>query len=130
MTFPGGGTVTVTGFPAQYSPGQSYLITIQRASGSSIANFNGSCRIGTGSENGGTISAGTGTATYNTSGETNGIHLSPNNQDSATFNWAAPASGTGTVSLYVAAHQGTASGANTVIVQVSDESASVPGPAQ
>jgi hypothetical protein len=124
-----GGTVTVTGFPAQYSPGQSYLITIQRVSGSSIANFNGSCRIGTGSQNAGTISAGTLTATYNVSGETNGIHLSSNNQTSATFNWAAPASGTGTVRLYVAAHQGTASGANTVIVQVSDESASVPGPA-
>jgi hypothetical protein len=125
----GGGTVTVAGFPSQYSPNQNYLITIQRASGSSIANFNGSCRIGVGSNNAGTLAAGTGTATYNTGGETNGIHLSSNNQNSATFNWTAPASGTGTVRLYVAAHQGTYSGANTVLVQVADESTSPPGPA-
>jgi hypothetical protein len=123
----GGGTVTVTGFPSAYTPGQSYAITVQRTSGSSIGNFNGSCRVGTGSTNAGTISGGTGTSTYNVSGETNGVHLSSNNQNSAIFNWLAPAAGTGTVRLYVAAHQGNYSGANTVITVIATEASGLPG---
>jgi hypothetical protein len=125
----GGGTVTISGFPNSYSPGQSYSVTIQRTSGSSISNFNGSCRIGTGSNNAGVLSSGTGTSTYNVTGETNGVHLSSNNQNSATFNWAAPVAGAGTVRLYVAAHQGNYSGANTVLVVVSDEASGLPGAA-
>lgn len=123
----GGGTVTVTGFPETYAPGQSYTISIQRSSGSSIGNFNASCRIGTGSNPAGVLSGGTNTATYNVSQETNGVHLSSNNQTSGTFNWQAPASGTGPVRLYVAAHQGNYSGANTEIVFLSEESAAAPG---
>lgn len=123
----GSGTVTISNFPSTYSPGQSYAVTIQRTSGSSIGNFNGSCRVGTGTANAGVLSAGTGTSTYNVSGETNGIHLSSNNQNSATFNWTAPVAGTGTVRLYIGAHQGNYSGANTVLVLVSTESSSLPG---
>lgn len=121
-----GGTVTVTGFPAIYTPNQNYLITIQRLSGSSIANFNGSARVGTGSVNAGILSAGTGTSTYNMSGETNGIHLTSNNQTSAAFNWTAPVAGTGTVRLYVGAHQGGYSGPNSTIVAISEEEVVVP----
>ncbi|MBU1983537.1 T9SS type A sorting domain-containing protein [bacterium] len=126
-----GGNVTVSGFPEAYTPSQSYLITIQRTSGNSINQFNGSVRAGTGSTNAGVITAGTGTEVYNVTGETNGVHLSSSNQTSATFNWTAPAAGTGTVQLYVGAYQGTSysSGLNTTIVQVSDEAMSLPGPA-
>ncbi|MBL0063069.1 MAG: T9SS type A sorting domain-containing protein [bacterium] len=112
----GGGTVQITGFPTQYIPDSTYLITITATSGSSINNFNGSVRVGTGSTNAGTISAGTNTATHNVAGETNGIHLSSNNRTSGTFNWLAPAAGTGAVHLYVGAHQGSSmGGANTAI---------------
>jgi hypothetical protein len=105
------------------APYSTYLITLRKLSGNSIRNFNASCRIGTGTENAGVLSAGTGAATYNTSGETNGIHLSSNNQDSATFSWTAPAAGTGPVTLYVAGLQGGHSGLNTVLTAASDEAA-------
>ncbi len=125
----GTGTVTISNFPPAYAPGQSYAVTIQRTSGNSIGNFNGSCRVGTGTTNAGVLSSGTGTSTYNVSGETNGIHLSSNNQNSATFNWTAPAAGTGTVRLYIGAHQGNYSGNNTVLVLISTESSPLPGAA-
>jgi hypothetical protein len=118
-----GGTIVSSGFPLSYVPDSTYLITIRKLSGNSIRNFNSSCRIGTGTENAGVLSAGTGAATYNTSGETNGIHLSSNNQDSATFSWTAPAAGTGRVTLYVAGLQGGYSGLNTVLTAASDEAA-------
>jgi len=102
----GAGTVEITGFPESYIPDSTYLITITAVSGSSISNFNGSVRVGTGSTNAGTISSGTNTATYNVTGETNGIHLSANNRTSGTFNWHAPAAGTGNVRLYSASFQG------------------------
>ncbi len=119
----GGGTVEITGFPAEYAPDSTYLITITAVSGSSINNFNGSVRAGIGSSNAGTISAGTNTSTYNVTGETNGIHLSSNNRTSGTFNWLAPASGTGTVRLYTGAFQGTNmnSGRTTSITLVATE---------
>jgi hypothetical protein len=120
-----GGTIQIEGFPAEYVPGQSYTITISHNGGNEIRQFNGSCRIGTGSSNAGAISAGTNTITYNTSGETNGIHLSSISLDSGSFQWAAPAQGTGDVRLYVAGHQGNYSGANTNIIQVSSEQAIV-----
>jgi hypothetical protein len=117
-----GGTITVTGFPPQYVPGQVYAIAVTHNGGSTIRQFNGSCRVGTGSQNAGTLAAGLNTATYNTSGETNGIHLSGSSVDAASFQWTAPAVGTGTVKLYLAGHQGTsASGANTEITLTATE---------
>jgi len=116
-----GGTIVTSSFPLHYTPDSTYLITLRKLSGNSIRSFNASCRIGTGTQNAGTLSASMGTATYNTSGETNGIHLSSNNQDSATFSWTAPAAGTGRVTLYVAGLQGGYSGLNTVLSAASDE---------
>ncbi len=116
-----GGTIQVTGFPSDYAPSQVYAISISHSAGVAIKQFNGSCRIGTGSANAGTIQAGTNTATYNTSGETNGIHLSAQDLDSGSFQWTAPPSGTGEVRLYVAGHQGSSSGANTTIVLIATE---------
>lgn len=111
----------ISGFPVSYVPDSTYLITIARASGQAIKNFNGSCRVGTTNQNAGVITSGTGTSTYSVAGETNGIHLSQFDQTSATFNWRAPAPGAGTVRLYIGAHQGVQSGPNTTIVAVSSE---------
>jgi hypothetical protein len=122
-----GGTIITSGFPLTYAPDSTYLITIRKLSGNSIRNFNASCRLGTGSQNAGVLAAGSGTSTYNTSGETNGVHLSSINQDSATFSWTAPASGSGSATLYVAGLQGGHSGLNTVIVATSDEAVLPPG---
>ena len=116
-----GGTIQVSGFPTEYIPGQAYTISVYHNGGSTIRQFNGSCRIGTGSQNAGVITAGTRSVTYNTSGETNGIHLSTTSQDSCNFTWTAPAMGTGTVRLYIAGQQGNSSGANSTINIVSNE---------
>ncbi|MBU0692901.1 T9SS type A sorting domain-containing protein, partial [bacterium] len=117
------GTVQVFGFPESYTPNTQYMISLRILSGSTINNFNASCRVGTGSTNAGIIAAGNRTATYNVTGETNGVHLSQTNRDTCNFLWTAPAAGTGEVRLYVAAHQGTnMSGANTDITLVAAES--------
>jgi hypothetical protein len=117
----GGGTIQINGFPTEYVPGQTYTITISHSSGSTIRQFNGSCRIGTGSQNAGVIIAGTRTVTYNTSGETNGIHLSTTSQDNCTFQWTAPSAGTGNVKLYIAGQQGSSSGANSTLTLLASE---------
>jgi methionine-rich copper-binding protein CopC len=116
-----GGTVEISGFPSEYVPGQTYTVTISHNGGNSIRQFNGSCRIGSGSENAGVIAAGTNTETYSATGETNGVHLSSSNLNSATFSWTAPANGTGEVTLYIAGHQGAYAGANTELTLVSSE---------
>jgi hypothetical protein len=117
-----GGTIQVSGFPAVYNPGQQYSITVSRSGGSSINQFNASIRLGTGTQNAGTISASTRTATYNVSGETNGIHLSSANQTDGTFLWTAPTSGTGTVKLYLNGMQGSSmSGVNSSITLTATE---------
>ena len=117
-----GGTIQISGFPSEYVPGQTYTVTISHFSGSSIRQFNGSCRVGTGSTNAGTIVEGANTATYNIAVETNGIHLSAAGHNSGDFEWTAPALGTGTVRLYIAGMQGTtSSGQNTALVLVATE---------
>jgi hypothetical protein len=119
-----GGSITVSGFPSSYVPGQAYTISVRHASGSTIRQFNCSVRQGTGSVNAGVITAGTNSATYNTGSETNGVHLSSNSQDSCTFTWTAPAAGTGSVKLYFAGLQGSYSGQNTVFTQTAAEQSS------
>jgi hypothetical protein len=121
----GVGTVQVTGFPTEYVPDSTYLLTIAAMSGSTIKNFNGSVRIGTGTTTAGQLSAGQNTITYSVAQENNGIRLSANDQQSATFLWRAPAAGVGTVRLYVAAHQGARTGPNTNITLIADEAATL-----
>jgi hypothetical protein len=118
-----GGTITVTGFPTIYTPGQTYTVTVRHSSGSSIANFNCSIRTGTGSNNAGTITAGLNTETYNVTGETNGVHFTSRDRDSGNFTWTAPNTGTGTCRLYLGGLQGTTTGQNSTIVQVTYEAA-------
>jgi hypothetical protein len=116
-------TMTVTGFPETYIPGQSYTITVAHQSGSTIRQFNSSVRVGTGSTNAGNIYASTNTTTYNTSGETNGVHFSASSQNNGSFLWVAPAAGAGEVRLYFAGLQGSlSSGADTSFSLTSLES--------
>jgi hypothetical protein len=110
-----------SGFPTEYTPGQVYTISVTHNGGSMIKQFNSSCRIGTGSQNAGVLAAGTNTATYNTSGETNGVHTTALDIMDATYTWTAPSAGTGDVTLYLAGHQGTYSGANTVLTFTATE---------
>ncbi len=115
-------SMTVTGFPESYLPDQQYTIAFGHESGSSISQFNCSARIGTGSSNAGTMSAGVNTATYNVSNETNGVHATAEGINSGTFIWTAPPAGTGSVRLYWAGLQGNLSGgADTQIVLISNE---------
>jgi hypothetical protein len=117
-----GGTIQVSGFPTVYNPGQQYSITVSRSGGSSINQFNASIRLGAGTQNAGTISASTRTASYNATGETNGVHLSSANQTDGTFLWTAPTGGAGTVKLYLTGMQGSSmSGANTSIILTATE---------
>lgn len=120
-----GGTIIVTGFPSAYVPGHAYTVNVVHRGGSTISNFNGSIRVGTGSTNAGAIAAGYRTATYNTGGETNGIHLSGSNDDSCTFSWSAPTPGVGTVTLYIAGHQGSIGGANTTLTRTATQAAGI-----
>jgi hypothetical protein len=115
-------TVTVTGFPQSYVPGQQYAIAVAHTGGTTIKQFNCSVRVGTGSTNAGVIDAGTNSSTYASTGETNGVHFSATDQNSAAFLWTAPVSGTGAVKLYWAGLQGNlSSGADTQIVLTSSE---------
>jgi hypothetical protein len=112
-----GGTITVSGFPTFYTPGQAYVITVAHNGGSSIENFNASARVGSGSTNAGTITAGTNTEVYNVGNETNGVHFANSGQASGTFTWTAPSPSVGAVKLYLSGHQGTSvDGKNTEIV--------------
>jgi hypothetical protein len=95
---------------------------ISRGGDSVIRNFNASIRIGTSSENGGTIEAGANTAVYYHSQETNGVHWLGSSHASGNFDWIAPESGTGEVRLYYAGLQGSLSnGASQDTVLVSQE---------
>ena len=127
----GVGTITVSGFPPTYTPGQPYVITVAHDGGSSIENFNASVRVGTGSQNAGTIAAGTNTELYNVSDETNGVHFATAGHASGTFTWTAPSPPVGAVTLYFAGHQGTYDGRNTVIVRTAQGAGiAEPGPAR
>jgi len=126
----GGGTVQVFGFPASYTPSEQYLITVRKMTGVSIKNFNASCRIGTGTQNAGVITSDLLTETYSVGGETNGVHMTTIDHDSAQFTWTAPAMGTGVVRLYVAAHQGERNtGPNTNVTVMATEAPILPGQA-
>lgn len=104
------GTLTVTGFPTSYQPGQTYRIAIKRNGGSAIVNFNATTRGGSTSSVAGSFAAVMNCVLY--AGADGGMYASPHLIDSAVFQWTAPASGTGSVTFYAAAYQGTTSSAN------------------
>jgi len=116
-----GGTIEVNGFPDEYAPGNTYSIAVSHSGGAPISGFNGSVRIGAGSENAGVISAGTNTVIYNEPIETNGVRLTTVDLDNATFGWTAPDAGTGDATLYIAGAQGGFDGQNSEIALVAHE---------
>jgi hypothetical protein len=120
-----GGTVTVVGFPMAYDVGQSYIISVVKRGGSTISNYNAAVRVGSGSVQAGTISAGYLTQTYSTGGDPNGVHLTGSDEDSSTFTWRAPDTGVGDVKLYLTGHQGGYGGANTELVLTASQATGV-----
>jgi hypothetical protein len=105
-----GGTLNVMGFPTSYQPGKTYRIVIAHNNGSPIVNFNATTRIGSTSAVAGSFVPVTNSALY--TGADGGVYAAPHSIDSAVFQWTAPASGTGPITLYVAAFQGTTSSSN------------------
>ena len=101
-----GGTITVTGFPANYVPSHVYRVVVSHFGGSPIVNFNATTRVGTGTTVAGTFTAVQNAVLY--TGADGGVYANPHGIDSAVFQWTAPSSGTGMVNLYVAGMQGVA----------------------
>ena len=123
---PSDGTIVVRGFPGEYQPGETYIIWVSHDGGQLISNFNGSVRIGAGSETAGVIEAGWETVTYSIVGEENGVRLMTNYQDSCYFRWTAPDTGVGDVTLYVAGAQSElSSGPNSEFVLVSTQGSGI-----
>jgi hypothetical protein len=101
-----GGTLTVSGIPAVYTPGQSYTIVIGHTGSTKIRNYNASSRVGSTTTIAGVFTAVTNAVSYSVSAES-GMRSSPNEVDSSVFSWTAPSSGTGAVTFYIAGYQGT-----------------------
>ena len=117
----------ISGFPATYTPGQQYTVTVRHDSGLSIKQFNCSIRKDSDSTIAGTISADFATEIYTITNEVNGVHWSEASTDSGTFIWTAPDNLTGFVTLYWAGLHGTrANGANQLItLNASEEGNSI-----
>ncbi len=103
-----GGTIQASGFPASYSPGQTYTITITHNGGNKFVNVNASTRLGTTTVVAGTFIAGSNTALY----PGDGIYVSPHLIDALAFQWTAPGAGSGPVTFYAAGFQGTSTGSS------------------
>jgi hypothetical protein len=122
------GTITVSGFPAEYAPGQAYTVTLGHDSGPTLWNFNASVRVGLGAQTAGLITPALYTETYVVATESNGVHMPTYDHDSCTFIWTAPDPGVGDVRLYVAGHQDHTDGPNTTLVLGSGQLNGVSGP--
>lgn len=107
----GEGTVEVVGFPSSYFLDSTYAVYLI-SHGSTIKNFNASCRVGTTSLTAGVMIGDGVTESYSVPAELNGIHSTVLDQDTLLFYWRAPVHRVGGVTLYVAAHEGSESGAN------------------
>ncbi len=104
------GTLTVKGFPANYTPGQTYRIVISHNGGAQIVNFNLTAKLGSSTTVAGTFSNVLNAANY--TGIDGGVYANPHLIDSAVINWTAPAAGSGTINLYAAAFQNTSINSN------------------
>ena len=112
----GTGGIWVTGFPAEYVPGQVYEIAVGHHAGLAIANFNCSVRDTPAGNPAGTLAPGTNTEVYSVPEEPLGIHFTNRDQDAGTFTWIAPDPGIGEIKLYLAGLQGGMGGLNTSIM--------------
>ncbi|MCC6475506.1 T9SS type A sorting domain-containing protein [bacterium] len=116
----GTGTVVVSGFPDVYQPDSLYLIQIS-ASGEPLKNFNASCRSGESVNPAGVLLGSSTTTIYSVPDEINGVQANALDLNSAEFYWLAPSAGIGQARLYVGAHQGGFTGANSNIALISEE---------
>ena len=132
-----GGTIAISGFPTEYTPGQSYLIWVTHTGGAAIVNFNCSIRDGANSMPTGDLTAGLNTDVY-VSGATEpkGVHFLSASHDSGSFTWTADTVGVATVKLFLAGLQSDYSGPNTVVtasasqhIGINDQTQVPPGPA-
>jgi hypothetical protein len=102
------GTIQVTGFPASYTPGQTYTITVSHNGGNKIVNVNATTRLGTTATVAGTFTAGSNTAVY--TGSDGGIYAGTHLVDVLTFQWKAPAAKSGQVKFFSSGFQATSTG--------------------
>jgi hypothetical protein len=116
-----GGSVVVTGFPARYSPGQSYRICISTSATDSIANFNATVHLDGSTTDIGTLVPGLNTGLYSVTSEPSGVHFTVAMRDTGNFTWIAPPVGMDSVMFYLAAHEGGLNGPNTLMVLGSAE---------
>lgn len=111
----GEGTVEVIGFPSTYYLDSTYAVYLI-SHGSTIKNFNASCRVGTTSLTAGFMYGDGVTQSYSVPAELNGVHSTVLDQDTFLFYWHAPVHLVGGVTLYIAAHEGDESGANNDLI--------------
>lgn len=97
------GGITVTGFPATYSQGITYSITVSITQATSNNGFQGVIVDGN-NVSVGNLTAGAGSQTVSFGGNQFIAHNSPSTSGSWTFDWVAPAPSAGPLTMYVAAN--------------------------
>jgi len=102
-----GGSILVTGFPAQWIPSDTYLVRIGHHSGNAISNFNASVRKANDTPCVGTFVPGPNLELYTSGTDSNALHFTVADQDTGSFLWIAPLSGPDSVELYLSGLQGT-----------------------
>ena len=93
------GGITVTGFPGTYSPGVTYSITLNIDQSSGTNGFQATI-INSSGNSVGNLTSGTGSQIINPGGTQIVVQSSPNTSGSWTFDWTAPSSPSGTLTLY------------------------------
>jgi len=117
-----GGSILVSGFPAEYVPGDTYRVRISHHGGEAISNLNASVRRANDTPNAGAIVPGPNMELYSAETDSVGVHFAIADQDSGWFLWIAPEPGLGNAGLYLSGMQGTsAHGLSTLIRLVAAE---------
>lgn len=99
----GPGTIELNGLPAEYMPGTTYSLTLAvTGESSSRLGFQTVVLDGSNNEAGSFTNLSTNVGTFTNSGATFLEHTSPSSTGSWTFDWTAPAAGTGEVTFYTA----------------------------
>lgn len=94
------GGISLTGFPANYSPGTTYTITVSINQASNANGFQGVIIDGSNNSSG-SFTSGAGSQTTNMGGNQLIVHTAPNTTGSWTFDWTAPATAAGTLTFYL-----------------------------
>lgn len=95
--------ITLSGFPASYTPGNSYNVTLTIDNSRTVHGFQG-VSLNSGNTNNGSFIAGSGNKVVPISGRSYITHSSPSSSNSFSFTWTAPLEGNGDVLLYFAAN--------------------------